>query len=341
MDHRWVASRLCKSSEHCRECRTTAIAAWQCCMQETILFYADHRSLPPFHSLHSFQAESKWSTAENGDDWARPGTTVVAIQPRRTSSELAGVPFWANVTVTACFEDVPEAKTSGYLHEAWYIICVQPIAGIEKGSIRERISAKCANAKEPSSPLKATSQSQDGEPPSDQKPVQSALSEAMIHNFDFPMCALTSDGTSFIRNRAMDGLLGVLSSTYQSLDAFETWGDASGDRTSNSDSSNSSSQDSSNTSAGSARPEIEASWLLSHFKVFDPTFTNPMPESEYPLFKAAVLGQRFQHVIIGVVAGDGTRRVLECEGWPIYDAEGHGNFVSFIWFYDNTSQLAL
>ena len=277
---------------------------------QTTNFLADHRPLLP---AAPHQAESKWSTAENGDDWARPGTTVVAVQPRRTSTELPGMPFWANVTVTACFEDVPEAKASGYLHEAWYIICVQPIASIEKGNLRERLAPKRADGKEPLSPVEATSEAQNGEPPSDQKPgppVQCPLSESMIHNFAFPMCALSSDGTNFIRNRAMDGLLGILSSSYRNLDPFGTQGDTSGDRNSNSGSSNSSSQDSSRTSTGSSRPEIEASWLFSHFKLYDPTFTNPLPESEYPLFKAAVLGQRFKHAIIGVVAADGTQMLI-------------------------------
>lgn len=282
-------------------------------------------------------AESKWSTVDNGDDWARPGSTVVALQSRRTALDQPGVPFWANVTVTACFENLPEANSAGYLHEAFYILCVSPISGLEKGKGHDRFTPKqsaeeqqlIAEEGRRTPRLRSSSLSNAAELSSSPSapPVIHSLSESIMHNFDFPMCALTSDGQTFVRNRAMDGLLGVLSSSYEALDDTQNPGDSlPGDRD-DEGSENSSSRDSNRTTSAS-RTEVDASWLFSHFKVFDPTFTTPMPESEYPLFKAAVLGQRFKHAIIGVIAADGARRVLECEGWPVYDAEGHGNFVS-------------
>lgn len=249
------------------------------------------------------------------------------MQARRTAIDPAGLPFWANVTITACFENLPEANRAGYLHEAWYIISIAPISGIEKGKIRERIAPKERRNQAARSAFQDSLAGASEPPKSTRPPLQCPLSESILHNFDFPMCALTSDGSNFVRNRAMDGLLGVISSSYEGLGAKECADDCTS-RDSDSDgiTDHSSSQDSERTTAPH-RPEVEASWLLSHFKVYDPSFTNPMPESEYPLFKAAVLGQRFKHLIIGVISADGTRRVLECEGWPVYDAEGHGNFI--------------
>ncbi|CAO1622275.1 unnamed protein product [Sympodiomycopsis kandeliae] len=310
------------------------------CNGEPFSQWVSEGSQSVFAKALNHAAESKWSTAESGDDWARPGSSVVALHTRRTATTTPpGRPFWANVTVTACFENIPEARSAGYLHEAWYILCIAPIAALEKGKGHDRFRSRMDSSNLDSPDEERSIQLDDMSPSLDpmtpttklarvqtrmsKRPVMETLSEAVMHNFDFPMCALSCDGETFIRNGPMDSLLGILSSSYDSL--CDNNPSAVGHDGENTEKSSGSS-DSARTAAP-RRPDVDASWLLSHFKLYDPSFSNSMPESEYPLFKAAVLGQRFKHLLIGAISGDGTRRVLECEGWPLYDAEGHGNHI--------------
>lgn len=136
------------------------------------------------------------------------------------------------------------------------------------------------------------------------------LRDSILHTLDRPIMALSRDGNTLIRNLACDETL-----KYYQKKAKES--NAPADETAKPA-----------PDPEAEEPSIDLSWLTDTMNCFSEDFSEPFPPHKFPIYRAAVLGERPAPVNVGCVATDtGVRRVLRVEGQPIRDAGGFGDHI--------------
>ncbi|SPO26742.1 related to histidine kinase [Ustilago trichophora] len=131
------------------------------------------------------------------------------------------------------------------------------------------------------------------------------LKEAVFHTIETAIMALSSDGSTVVRNRACDEMLKM----------FEKKNP----------------QDKPKQEAPKPKKEgleVDLSWLSDVMDCYTEDFTQPFPEQNWPIYRAAILGQLTKPVRIGCMATDtGVRRVYEISAKPMRDAGGFGEHI--------------
>ena len=131
------------------------------------------------------------------------------------------------------------------------------------------------------------------------------LKEAVFHTIETAIMAMSSDGSTVIRNRACD----------EQLKAFQ--------KTNPQDKPKQ--QEPSKKKEGL---EVDMSWLSDAMDCYTEDFSQPFPEDNWPIYRAAVKGQLTKPVRIGCMATDtGARRVFEVSAKPMRDAGGFGEHI--------------
>ncbi|TKY84849.1 hypothetical protein EX895_005929 [Sporisorium graminicola] len=131
------------------------------------------------------------------------------------------------------------------------------------------------------------------------------LREGVFHTIETAIMAMASDGSTVIRNRACDEMLKM----------FEKKNPQDKPK-----------------KAQPRKPreglEVDMSWLSDVMDCFTEDFSEPFPEENYPIYRAAIYGQFTKPVRIGCVATDtGARRVYEISAKPMRDAGGFGEHI--------------
>ncbi|KAJ9479766.1 Histidine kinase group protein [Pseudozyma hubeiensis] len=133
------------------------------------------------------------------------------------------------------------------------------------------------------------------------------LKEGVFNTIETAIMALSSDGSTVIRNRACDEMLKM----------FEKKNP----------------QDKPKKKEEPPKPkkdgvEVDLSWLSDVMVCYTEDFSEPFPEQNWPIYRAAVLGQFTKPVRIGCVATDtGARRVYEIVAKPVRDLGGFGEHI--------------
>lgn len=132
------------------------------------------------------------------------------------------------------------------------------------------------------------------------------LRDSLLHTLDLPIMALSRDGTTVVRNLACDHVLQYfVKKNPGEQPAPPTEPDPNAEST-----------------------LVDLSWLTDGLTCYTEDFSQPFPPWKFPIYRAAVLGERPPAVVIGCVSPDtGARRVLRVEGQPIRDAGGFGDHV--------------
>ncbi|PWZ00286.1 hypothetical protein BCV70DRAFT_217277 [Testicularia cyperi] len=134
------------------------------------------------------------------------------------------------------------------------------------------------------------------------------LKEAVFHTVETAILALSSDGSTVIRNRACDEM----------LKAFEKKNPQDKPKQ----------EKASAPKPGKDHLEVDLSWLSDVMDCYTEDFTKPFPEENWPIYKAAIMGQPVKSVRIGCIATDsGARRVFEISAKPMRDAGGFGEHI--------------
>lgn len=132
------------------------------------------------------------------------------------------------------------------------------------------------------------------------------LKEGVFHTIETAIMALSSDGSTVIRNRACDEMLKM----------FE--------KKNPQDKPKKQEQPKPHKEG----VEVDLSWLSDVMVCYTEDFSEPFPEQNWPIYRAAILGQFTKPVRIGCVATDtGVRRVYEIVAKPIRDAGGFGHHI--------------
>ncbi|CBQ73670.1 related to histidine kinase (C-terminal fragment), partial [Sporisorium reilianum SRZ2] len=131
------------------------------------------------------------------------------------------------------------------------------------------------------------------------------LKEGVFHTIETAIMAMSSDGTTVIRNRACDEVLKI----FEKKDPQDK-----------------------GKSAPPRKPKqglaVDMSWLTDVMDCFTEDFSEPFPEENYPIYRASIHGQFTKPVRIGCVATDtGARRVYEISAKPMRDAGGFGEHI--------------
>ncbi|KAJ1018893.1 hypothetical protein NDA16_004696 [Ustilago loliicola] len=131
------------------------------------------------------------------------------------------------------------------------------------------------------------------------------LKEAVFHTIETPLMALSADGSTVIRNRACDEV----------LKNFEKKNP----------------QDKPKKEAPKPKKEgleVDLSWISDVMECYTEDFSQPFPEQDWPIYRAAILGQFTKPVRIGCMATDtGARKVYEISAKPMRDAGGFGEHI--------------
>lgn len=132
------------------------------------------------------------------------------------------------------------------------------------------------------------------------------LRDSLLHTLDMPLMALSRDGNTLVRNRACD----------ETLKWFEKKAPIP----------NVLPPEAPDPLAES--PSVDLSWLTDAMTCYTEDFSQLFPPHKFPIYRAAVLGERPPVVNVGcVAAGTGLRRVFKVDGQPIRDAGGYGEHV--------------
>ncbi|EPQ26926.1 uncharacterized protein PFL1_05561 [Pseudozyma flocculosa PF-1] len=133
-----------------------------------------------------------------------------------------------------------------------------------------------------------------------------ALKEAIFHASDTPMMALSSDGTTVVRNTACDEVLKIFER--KNPQDMPKRPPVKVDREDG--------------------PQVDLSWLTDVMECYEEDFTAPFNPERFPIYRAAILGQKVKPVLIGCVATDtGARVLLEIGAQPLRDAGGFGQHI--------------
>uniref|UniRef100_V5GG36 histidine kinase n=2 Tax=Kalmanozyma brasiliensis (strain GHG001) TaxID=1365824 RepID=V5GG36_KALBG len=133
------------------------------------------------------------------------------------------------------------------------------------------------------------------------------LQSGVFHTIETAIMAMSSDGSTVIRNRACDEILKYFMRQNP--------------------------QDKPKKPAQPPKPkkdglEVDMSWLSDAMDCYTEDFSQPFPEEKWPIYRAAVLGQFAKPVRIGCIATDtGSRRVFEVSAKPIREAGGFGEHI--------------
>lgn len=243
------------------------------------------------------------------------------LQTRKSETEAPGRQFFVTVSCSTYFED-----STAPLHEACYILALTPLnVAPQTGDLSPAAAEtdevqQLRRAAKQSLPVSAT-EDHPQERTCAVDPVAVLLHSA-VFNFDFPIICMSKDGRTTARNRAMDELLANVAHGTDIAMAGDTpqWG---------------------TSSATQADRDVYVEWLFAHFKLWDPAFEHQLPDSAYPLYRAAIVGERFTHARFGAFTVDGEQHTYECEGWPLYSDEAQGEFVSTIFHSESTQRCVL
>ncbi|PWN47866.1 hypothetical protein IE53DRAFT_225974 [Violaceomyces palustris] len=135
------------------------------------------------------------------------------------------------------------------------------------------------------------------------------LKEGLLHTLDSAIMAMSSDGTCVLRNRACDEILSIFQRRNPQDDL-----DAQGMKN--------------KMKEGKNGAKVDMSWLSDVMDCYTEDFSQPFPEEEWPIYRAAILGQRVKPVKIGCIASDtGARKILEISAKPMRDAGGFGEHI--------------
>lgn len=192
-----------------------------------------------------------------------------------------------------------------------YSIEPQRRSSLVEDAVLKQLAQNRTNAPDTSDDVKSVG-SEAAANTEDINPFVSPLLESVIYNFDFPIICMSKDGRTIVRNSAMDDLLFSIADPDRGATTERPWGEAG----------------TAHAMEDDTPQDVNVSWLFSAFKLWDSSFTERMPESAYPLYRAAILGERFKHGRFGCITSTGGKRVLDTEGWPMMSEEGSGEFVS-------------
>ncbi|CAO1623096.1 unnamed protein product [Parajaminaea phylloscopi] len=289
------------------------------CTGSSFLNWAPETQRVPLSRILNDAAESAWAGSPHSTS-RKPHTTVLTLQTRNTDSDAPGRQFWANLSCSTYFENTGAPP---HLHEACYIVTVVPLQQAPMALTPPILSRAESSAEvDPLERPRQLRRSSRFQPQTDQQvapepgPVSikaTSLIEAAIYNFDFPILCMSRDGRTLARNSAMDHLLASISSdeaAASSRPCEQRWG-AGGTKQVH--------------TAPGAKVDVE--WLFSGFELWDASFNARLPDTAYPIYRAAVVGERFAHIRFGAISADGQKHVIDTEGWPLFAGEGTSEFI--------------
>lgn len=130
------------------------------------------------------------------------------------------------------------------------------------------------------------------------------LKEGVFNALDTAVLALSTDGTTAIRNRACEELL----KPFQKLDPQKEL------------------QEQAKKAGGMG---IDLSWLSDTMDCYTDDFSAPFPQQNWPIYRAAVLGELVKPVKVGCVAknNSGIRKIFEIDAKPMRNAGGFGEHI--------------
>lgn len=132
------------------------------------------------------------------------------------------------------------------------------------------------------------------------------LKDFILHTLDTPVMALSSDGATVVRNRACDELL----SDFQRIDPDESFSRRA------------------KRAQAPEDPAIDLTWVSNAMYCYDKDFKERSPEHKWPLYRAAVLGERVPPTLMGLESPiNGLRRVFELSARPMRDSSGYGDLI--------------
>lgn len=148
------------------------------------------------------------------------------------------------------------------------------------------------------------------------QPTASLLRGCILENIAYPVMALSADGKTTIFNREADKILRDFANVGR-----EDPAKANDEK--------------------QVEGEADVSWLLDQFTACDPDTWVPLQQAEYPIYRAAVLGQTFKRVTVGMLVKKGDeRKLMEIDGFPMFNQSG--KFVGgMVVMRDATSRLNL
>ncbi|PWN41733.1 hypothetical protein IE81DRAFT_358218 [Ceraceosorus guamensis] len=148
------------------------------------------------------------------------------------------------------------------------------------------------------------------------------LRESVLHTIEVPMLALNCEGTTMITNRAANDVLSIFR-RQQPVKREKKDGDSTLD-------------------PNVVNTEIDLTWITENMDCYDENFEHPIPESEFPIYRATVLAQPTAAKVMGIENPfTGRRIVMEISGRPIRDNGGFGEHIGgLITFRDVTGERA-
>lgn len=131
------------------------------------------------------------------------------------------------------------------------------------------------------------------------------LREGVFNTIETAIMALSSDGSTVIRNRACDEVLKV----FEKKNPQDKPKDE-------------------NPKPKKDDMEVDLSWLSDVMDVYTEDFSQPFPEQDWPIYRSAVLGQLTKPVRMGIRATDtGAERKVEISAKPVRDGGGFGPHI--------------
>lgn len=147
-----------------------------------------------------------------------------------------------------------------------------------------------------------------------------ALKEALLHSTESAIMAMSCDGSTVYRNKACDELL----SEYEKKapKAPNKIIDENGDEILDGD--------------------VDVSFISSAMDCYREDFVTPLPDNEFPIYRASVLGEIVEPMFVGIVHPiTGHRKLVEISARPMRDFNGMGDLIGgVINFRDVTSERA-
>lgn len=147
-----------------------------------------------------------------------------------------------------------------------------------------------------------------------------ALKEALLHSTENAIMAMSCDGSTVYRNKACDELLGEYEKKDPSGPKITI--DEDGNEVLDGD--------------------VDVTFISSAMDCFREDFVTPLPDNEFPIYKASVLGEVVEPMLIGLINPvTFTRKLIEISARPMRDFKGMGELIGgVITFRDVTDEKA-
>jgi hypothetical protein len=131
------------------------------------------------------------------------------------------------------------------------------------------------------------------------------LRDAILDNMEYPLIALSADGITTVTNQAADLLMRKISNLgvpniRRERSSFVP-----------------------KSAADSSEGQADLSWLFDQFTLCDPDTWIERPQAEWPLYKAAILGQKVLGDTMGALTKDRrVRSLIDFDAFPMWDERG-------------------